>query len=57
MTSPKYTVPSNASNARPLSQGGGDDIQDENSEIGWLLSSKSIVQLAADVILGPLTNR
>ena len=29
----------------------------ENSKVGWLFSSKAIVQLLANPIIGPITNR
>ena len=29
----------------------------ENSKVGWLFSSKAIVQLLANPIIGPVTNR
>ena len=29
----------------------------ENSRVGWLLSSKAIVQLVANLFVGPITNR
>ncbi|CAH1801474.1 unnamed protein product, partial [Owenia fusiformis] len=32
-------------------------IEEENGKVGWLLSSKAIVQFAASLVVGPLTNR
>ncbi|XP_014662220.1 PREDICTED: synaptic vesicular amine transporter-like isoform X2 [Priapulus caudatus] len=34
-----------------------DDLGNENSQVGWLFSSKAIVQLFANLLVGPLTNR
>ena len=33
------------------------DIGKENSKVGWLLSSKAIVQLIINPVIGPITNR
>jgi len=33
------------------------DILDENIAVGWMFASKAIVQLIANPVVGPITNR